>query len=78
MQHMGMNLWQWLFEGPIQGSLQESKGIAIGQNLPLRVRLDLREPYLIALPWEIMQPQRRSTDNFSVAATAFQPHYQQC
>ena len=56
MQHMGMNLWQWLFEGPIQGSLQESKGIAIGQNLPLRVRIDLREPYLIALPWEIMQP----------------------
>src|SRR6476469_11185737 len=56
LQHMGMNLWQWLFEGPIQGSLQESKGIAIGQNLPLRVRLDLREPYLIALPWEIMQP----------------------
>jgi len=57
MQHMGINLWQWLFEGPIQGSLQESKGIAIGQNLPLRVRIDLREPYLIALPWEIMQPQ---------------------
>ncbi|MEG4583625.1 CHAT domain-containing protein [Microcoleus sp. MOSTC5] len=57
MQHLGINLWQWLFEGPIQGSLQESKGIAIGQNLPLRVRVDLREPYLIALPWEIMQPQ---------------------
>jgi hypothetical protein len=57
MQQLGMNLWQWLFEGPIQGSLQESKGIAIGQNLPLRVRIDLREPYLIALPWEIMQPQ---------------------
>ncbi|MEG3857996.1 CHAT domain-containing protein [Microcoleus sp. herbarium12] len=57
MQHLGINLWQWLFEGPIQGSLQESKGIAIGQNLPLRVRIDLREPYLIALPWEIMQPQ---------------------
>jgi hypothetical protein len=56
MQHMGINLWQWLFEGPIQGSFQESKGIAIGQNLPLRVRVDLREPYLIALPWEIMQP----------------------
>ena len=57
MQHLGMNLWQWLFEGPIQASLHESKGIAIGQNLPLRVRIDLREPYLIALPWEIMQPQ---------------------
>jgi CHAT domain/FHA domain len=57
MQHLGINLWQWLFEGPIQASLHESKGIAIGQNLPLRVRIDLREPYLIALPWEIMQPQ---------------------
>jgi hypothetical protein len=57
MQHLGIELWQWLFEGPIQASLHESKGIAIGQNQPLRVRIDLREPYLIALPWEIMQPQ---------------------
>ncbi|OCQ95499.1 hypothetical protein BCD67_09700 [Oscillatoriales cyanobacterium USR001] len=57
MQHLGINLWQWLMAGSIQNSLHESKGIAIGQNLPLRVRLDLREPDLIALPWEIMQPQ---------------------
>jgi CHAT domain/FHA domain len=57
MQHLGIGLWQWLFEGPIQASLHESKGIAIGQNQPLRIRIDLREPYLIALPWEIMQPQ---------------------
>lgn len=57
MQHLGMNLWQWLFEGPLHTSLHESKGIAIGQNQPLRVRLDLREPDLIAIPWEIMQPQ---------------------
>ncbi|MGL5061527.1 MAG: CHAT domain-containing protein [Microcoleus sp.] len=57
MQHLGIELWRWLFEGPIQSSLHESKGIAIGQNQPLRVRVDLREPYLIALPWEIMQPQ---------------------
>ncbi len=57
MQHLGIDLWQWLFEGPIQASLHESKGIAIGQNQPLRIRIDLREPYLIALPWEIMQPQ---------------------
>ena len=57
MQQLGMSLWQWLIAGSIQGSLHESKGIAIGQNLPLRVRLDLREPDLIALPWEIMQPQ---------------------
>ena len=57
MQHLGINLWQWLITGSIQDSLHESKGIAIGQSLPLRVRLDLREPDLIALPWEIMQPQ---------------------
>jgi hypothetical protein len=57
MQHLGINLWQWLMAGAIEGSLHESKGIAIGQNLPLRVRLDLREPDLMALPWEIMQPQ---------------------
>jgi hypothetical protein len=56
MQHLGINLWQWLFDGPIQTSLHESRGIAIGQNQPLRVRLDLREADLIALPWEIMQP----------------------
>jgi len=57
MQQLGMSLWEWLIAGPIQGSLHESKGIAIGQNQPLRVRIDLREPDLIALPWEIMQPQ---------------------
>jgi hypothetical protein len=57
MQHLGINLWQWLITGSIQDSLHESKGIAIGQSLPLRVRLDLREADLIALPWEIMQPQ---------------------
>lgn len=57
MQHLGISLWQWLFAGPIHTSLHESKGIALGQNQPLRVRLDLREPELIALPWEIMQPQ---------------------
>lgn len=57
MQHLGINLWQWLIAGSIQDSLHESKGIAIGQSLPLRVRLDLREADLIALPWEIMQPQ---------------------
>jgi len=56
MQNLGLNLWQWLFQGEIVHSLHQSQGIAIGQELPLRVRLDLREPELIALPWEIMQP----------------------
>jgi CHAT domain/FHA domain len=57
MQHLGIQLWQWLFNGPIQGSLAQSQGIAIGQNKPLRLRLEIRDPNLIALPWEIMQPQ---------------------
>ena len=57
MQQLGIQLWQWLFEGPIQSSLDHSQGIAIGQNQPLRLRLEIRDPELIALPWEIMQPQ---------------------
>lgn len=57
MQQFGMSLWQWLFQGPIQTSLHRSQGIAIGQDQPLRIRLDLREPDLIPIPWEIMQPQ---------------------
>ncbi len=56
MQNLGINLWQWLFQGEIAHSLHQSQGMAIGQDLPLRVRLDIREPELIALPWEIMQP----------------------
>ncbi|MGB3511861.1 MAG: CHAT domain-containing protein [Microcoleaceae cyanobacterium] len=56
MQNLGINLWQWLFQGEIAHSLHHSQGIAIGQELPLRVRLDLREAELIALPWETMQP----------------------
>jgi hypothetical protein len=55
MQNLGINLWQWLFDGPIQGSLNHSQGIAMGQGKPLRMRLEIRDPGLIALPWEIMQ-----------------------
>ncbi len=57
MQHLGVNLWQWLFNGPIKSSFERSQGIAMGQNIPLRVRLDIRDPELIAMPWEIMQQQ---------------------
>ncbi len=57
MQHLGVSLWQWLFNGPIAGSFERSQGIAIGQDHPLRLRLEIRDPELIALPWEIMQPQ---------------------
>ncbi|NEP05153.1 MAG: CHAT domain-containing protein [Okeania sp. SIO2G4] len=55
MQHLGISLWQWLFQGKIAQSLHQSEGIAMGQELPLQVRLDIRAPELIALPWEIMQ-----------------------
>lgn len=57
MQHLGINLWQWLFDGAIESSLAKSQGIAIGQSKPLRLRLEIRDPELIALPWEIMQAQ---------------------
>ncbi len=57
MQQMGVSLWKWLFDGPIQSSFDQSRGIAIGQGRPLRLRLDIRDPDLIALPWEIMQPE---------------------
>lgn len=55
MQTLGINLWQWLFDGVIQSSLNRSQGIAIGQGKALRLRLDIRDPDLISLPWEIMQ-----------------------
>lgn len=57
MQDLGISLWRWLFDGSIQNSLAQSQGIAIGQNKPLRLRLEIRDPNLIPLPWEIMQPE---------------------
>lgn len=57
MQDLGICLWQWLFDGPIENALASSQGIAMGQKNPLRLRLEIRDPDLIALPWEIMQPQ---------------------
>lgn len=55
MQYLGINLWHWVFNGSILGSLERSRGIAMGQNKQLRLRLEIRDPDLIALPWEIMQ-----------------------
>ncbi|MEM8502874.1 MAG: CHAT domain-containing protein [Cyanobacteria bacterium P01_D01_bin.1] len=60
MQHLGTNLWQWLFSGPVKSSFERAQGIAIGQESPLRLRLEVRDPELIALPWEIMQRQAGS------------------
>ncbi|MEM1308588.1 MAG: CHAT domain-containing protein, partial [Cyanobacteria bacterium P01_H01_bin.153] len=57
MQTLGVKLWQWLFDGAIKGSLDQSLGIAMGQGNPLCLCLDIRDPNLIGLPWEIMQPQ---------------------
>ncbi|WOD40857.1 CHAT domain-containing protein [Nodosilinea sp. E11] len=57
MQGLGVSLWEWLFDGPIRQTLERSLGIAIGQNRPLTLRLEVRPPELISLPWEIMQPQ---------------------
>ncbi len=57
MQQLGLSLWKWLFDGPIQSSLAQSRGIAIGQDKPLRLRLEIRDSDLIALPWEIVQPE---------------------
>ncbi|NEP16105.1 MAG: CHAT domain-containing protein [Leptolyngbya sp. SIO4C1] len=57
MQHLGINLWQWLFDGPVKGSLDHSSGMAAGQNSNLKLRLEVRDPELINLPWEIMQSQ---------------------
>jgi hypothetical protein len=57
MQGLGISLWEWLFDGPIRQSLDRSLGIAMGQSQPLKLRLDIRAPELISLPWEIMQPQ---------------------
>ncbi|MDP8964380.1 MAG: FHA domain-containing protein [Cyanobacteriota bacterium] len=55
MQRLGIDLWGWLFEGPIQNVLAQSQGIAIGLNKPLRLRLEIRDPDFIPLPWETMQ-----------------------
>ncbi|AFZ56993.1 CHAT domain-containing protein [Anabaena cylindrica FACHB-243] len=55
MQYLGISLWSWVFDGAILGSLERSRGMAMGQNKRLRFRLEIRDPDLIALPWEIMQ-----------------------
>ena len=55
MQSLGINLWQWVFDGVILGSWERSRGMATGQKRQLRFRLEIRDPDLIALPWEIMQ-----------------------
>ena len=55
MQSLGINLWRWIFDGAILSSWERSRGMAMGQKTQLRFRLEIRDPDLIALPWEIMQ-----------------------
>ncbi len=55
MQFLGISLWSWVFDGAILNSFEHSRGLAAGQHTRLRVRLEIRDPDLIALPWEIMQ-----------------------
>lgn len=55
MQFLGISLWNWVFDGQILNSFERSRGIAMGQHTRLRVLLEIRDPDLIALPWEIMQ-----------------------
>ncbi|MEA5570583.1 CHAT domain-containing protein [Calothrix sp. UHCC 0171] len=55
MQYFGNSLWQWVFDGPILNSLEHNRGAATALGKSLRLRLELRDPYLVAVPWEIMQ-----------------------
>lgn len=57
MQELGISLWQWLFNGPVRQSFAQSQGLALGKHRPLRLRLEIRDPNLIPLPWEIIQPE---------------------
>ncbi|TVR15759.1 MAG: CHAT domain-containing protein [Phormidium sp. GEM2.Bin31] len=57
MQELGLQLWQWLFSGAVEASFAQSQGIALGREVPLRLRLDIRAPELMPLPWEIAQPR---------------------
>jgi hypothetical protein len=57
MQYLGVKLWQWLFCRQIGTAFAQSQGMAIGQGKSLRLRLEIRDPDLIALPWEIVQSQ---------------------
>lgn len=68
MQDLGHGLWQWVFEDSLRQTLAQSQGIASGQNKPLRFRLEIHDPNLIALPWEIMQPE------MGQQAIALDPH----
>lgn len=57
MLELGTNLWEFIFKDAIESAFAQSLGIAIGKQQPLRVQLDIRDPNLIALPWEIGQPK---------------------
>jgi FHA domain/CHAT domain len=57
MQSLAIGLWRWVFEGKILNSMSYAQGSANASQTPLRLRLEIRDPRLIYLPWEIMQPE---------------------
>ncbi|WP_041763530.1 CHAT domain-containing protein [[Leptolyngbya] sp. PCC 7376] len=57
MQGLGVQMWQWLFQGAIAESFARAEGVALGQKEALRLRIDVRDPNLLPLPWEIMQQE---------------------
>ncbi|MGK7946570.1 MAG: CHAT domain-containing protein [Microcystaceae cyanobacterium] len=57
MQALGVGLWQWILTDTIRPSFAQCKGLALGQQQPLRFRLEIQSPNLVPLPWEIMQPE---------------------
>jgi CHAT domain/FHA domain len=57
MQYLGVNLWQWLFYGKMGNTFAHSQGIASGKTKLLRLRIEICDPDLIVLPWEISQSQ---------------------
>jgi CHAT domain/FHA domain len=56
MQSLAIGLWSWVFEGNTLNSMSYAQGTANASQTPLRLRLEIRDPHLIYLPWEIMQP----------------------
>lgn len=56
MHHFAVCLWEWLWKDDTKLSLKQNQSFALGRESSLRIRLDIRDPDLIPIPWEIMQP----------------------
>jgi len=60
MQHLGLAL-ALVIPGPVRSSLEHSQGMASGMNKPLRLRLEIRDPDLIAYPGKLCSPAYTAT-----------------